>query len=171
MSAIEGQVIANKTVVTIQIIRNEECFQLFWENVSKMAERKDISGPVLPRKRKRPRRYEESEAPHEYDETPFSMYKRIYYEALDLLISSITSRFDQPGYRAHCCLQNLILKVVNKDDCTASMEEVLDKYKDDLKIQLQILASTIPAGINNIVENLTYLQCRDSVNFLARFFS
>ena len=49
---------------------------------------------------------EDGEAPNEYDETPVSMYTRIYYEALDLFITSITTRFDQPGYHGYYCLQN-----------------------------------------------------------------
>ena len=71
----------------------------------------------------------------------------MYYEALDLLITSITTRFDQPGDRAYCCLQNLLLEAVNKKDYSVSMKEVMEKYKNDineenLKTQLQILAST-----------------------------
>ncbi len=91
------------------------------------------------------------------------MYRRIYYEAIDLLITSITTRFDQPGYRAYCCLQNLLLEAVNKKDYSVSMKEVIKKYKNDineenLKTHLQILASTVPATINSIVEIITYLR-------------
>ncbi len=75
ISASEGQLIAKKTVITIQSIRTDECFQLFWDKVLKMTEGKGINGPVLPRKRKRPKRYEDGEATNEYDETPFLMYR------------------------------------------------------------------------------------------------
>ncbi len=90
-----------KTVITIQSIRTDECFQLFWDKVLKMTEGKGINDPVLPRKRKHPKRYEDCEAANEY-ETPFLMYRRIYYEALDWLTTSISTRFDQPGYRLSC---------------------------------------------------------------------
>jgi len=127
-----------------------------------MSEGKDIDDPVLFRKRKHLKQYEDGEAPNEYDETPVSMYKRIYYEALDFLITSITTWFNQPGYHAYCCLQNLLLAVVNKDDYSVSLEEVLERYQNDISVQnletqLQILACTVPAEINSIAEILSYL--------------
>ena len=163
LSASEGQAIASKTVITLQSIRSDESFKNFWGKVKALTSKNDICDPVLPRRRKRPRRYEEGEAPHEFDETPEGMYRRVYFEALDLLVQSINARFDQPGYQVYCCLQNLLLKVVNKSDYSNEFKDVVEIYGDDfdsqtLKVQLQILASTVPAEIKTIVDILLYIK-------------
>ena len=43
-------------------------------------------------------------------------FRRIYYEALDLLITCIKSRFDQPGYRIYRNLQELLLSAFNNQN-------------------------------------------------------
>ena len=50
-SAAEAQVIAGKTVVTLQSIRNDESFNNFWEKVNSLASKNDNDDPILPRKR------------------------------------------------------------------------------------------------------------------------
>ena len=55
-----------------------------------MASDLDVNDPVLPRRRKVPRRFE-GDAPPEYPPTPKDMYRRVYYEALDLLVQTIQS--------------------------------------------------------------------------------
>ena len=47
---------------------------------------------------------------------PQDYYRRIYYEALDLIIESITDRFDQPGYGLYSNLEQLLLKAVRHED-------------------------------------------------------
>ena len=54
--------------------------------------------PSLPRQRKRHICYEDKNAAAGFISMPEDHYRRIYYEALDLIIKSITDRFDQPGY-------------------------------------------------------------------------
>ncbi len=163
ISASEGQVIAKMTVSTLQSIRTDECFAAFWEKVKAMAAKNDIGEPRLPRRRKRPRRFEEGEAQPEYDESPENMYRRLYFEALDLLIQSINTRFDQPGYQVYCSLQNLLINTVNKRDYSKNLEDVIKIYGDDfdlhnLKAQLQILSSTVPAEIKTIFEILHFIK-------------
>ena len=55
-SAAEGQKIAGLVVKTLEAIRSEDSFNLFWSKVLKSAESFDLE-PKLPRQRKRPRRY------------------------------------------------------------------------------------------------------------------
>ncbi len=148
-SAAEVQVIAEKTVITVQTIRNDECFEKFWKKVNVLPSKYDINDPVLPRRRKHPSRFEEGQAPHTFADTPKDMFRKFYYEAFDLLIQSINNRFDQPGYRAYCCLQNILMKTVNKQEFSSELREVILIYGDDfneqsLEDQLQILGSTVP---------------------------
>ena len=112
LSAAEGQLIMEQTKWTLMSIRNDDSFKLsslrilirvrfvcsmvscasaadeffsdlFWERVNSMASDLDISDPVFPW-RKVPRRYVEGHAPLEYPSTPKDMYRRVYFEALDL---------------------------------------------------------------------------------------
>ena len=162
-SAVDAQFVAEKTIITLQSIRNEESFNSFWDKVVVLATNNDIGDPVLPRKRKHPCRFEQGEGSHTYDATPKDMYRRIYFEAFDLLIQCIKTRFNQPGYPAYCCLQNLLMKAVSKKDYSSELSEVLHIYGDDfneqaLQIQLHILASTVPDDISNVIEVLSYLK-------------
>ena len=54
MSAAAGQRIAQMTVQTLQSIRNDETFHLFWEKVSLLANSLEVDEPQLPCHRKRP---------------------------------------------------------------------------------------------------------------------
>lgn len=36
-------------------------------------------------------------------------YCQIYFEALDLIVCGIQNRFDQPGYRVYCKLEDLLV--------------------------------------------------------------
>lgn len=51
-----GQKIAEMTVRTLQCMRADANFEVFWGKVTGLAEEHDIDDPVLPRQRKRPRR-------------------------------------------------------------------------------------------------------------------
>ena len=80
-------------------MRSEECFDLFWEKVTRIAEELDVNDPVLPCKRMVPERFEEGSAPAEFHSTPKDLYREVYYEALHLLLQAIGDQFDQPGYK------------------------------------------------------------------------
>ena len=100
-SAEEGQQVAQMTVDTITSLRNEDAFDLMWEKVSRKARSLNVSDPQLHRKRKMPRRLSEGSCKGDFHETPKEHCRQRYYEALDLIINCIQSRFDQPGYRIY----------------------------------------------------------------------
>ena len=58
LSSIEGHDIAMLTVKTLEGLRNENDFELFWQKIEKMRVQFDIDEPLLPRKRKVPQRFE-----------------------------------------------------------------------------------------------------------------
>ncbi len=163
ISACEGQQTAEKTRKTLMGIRNDKDFDLFWEKVNRMTSDVEVSEPVLPRKRKVPRRYEDGSAPPTYDTSPKNMYRRVYFEAIDLLVQTIHDRFDQAGYAMYSCMEALLLKSINKEDYTEELKKILEVYKDDvngsnLETQLKIFCTTAPDGINSIYDILSYLQ-------------
>ena len=98
MSASEAQVIAKQTIRTLEKMRADEQFTLFFEYVNKVRENTHTDEPTLPRKRKMPSRFEEGQDDVYHSPTVEERYRRIYFEVLDLAVSSIKERFDQPGY-------------------------------------------------------------------------
>ena len=82
MSASEGQEVAKMASSTLQSIRSDEEFMLFWSVVSKKASELDIDESRLSWQRKRPRRFDPGCSIGDFPST----VKRIYFEALDLVI-------------------------------------------------------------------------------------
>ena len=95
LSASEGQHVAQMTVRTLQTLRNEANFDLFWANVEIDRKQFDIGEPQLSRKRRLPRRLDDGTAIPEFISDCKQYYRQQYYEALGLIISCIKDRFDQ----------------------------------------------------------------------------
>ena len=66
LSAAEGQHIATMTIATLQSLRSDTDFDIFWTKVEGIRESLDVDEPTLPRKRKVPKRYDDgaSEGDH-----------------------------------------------------------------------------------------------------------
>ena len=69
----------------------------------------DIDDPTLPR-RKAPARYEVGTGDGHHPETPKALYRQHYFECLDLIVTFIRDRFNQPGYQT---LKNLEICFLN----------------------------------------------------------
>ena len=54
------------TVTTLQSIRNDECYGLFWQKMERARQPLDVEAPKLPRKRRAPRRYDDGIAEPEF---------------------------------------------------------------------------------------------------------
>ncbi len=57
------------TVVTLESIRCDEHFCLFWDLLKKRAAELDIDDPKLPRRRKQPKRYDENSSTSSFPST------------------------------------------------------------------------------------------------------
>lgn len=55
LSSVEGHGIAMLTVKTLEGLRTDENFELFWQKVGRARERLEVEEPQLPRRRKVPR--------------------------------------------------------------------------------------------------------------------
>jgi len=100
----------------------------------------------LPRRRKAPKRLEVGCGEPSHPQSPKDLYRRFYFEALDLVISAINSRFDQPGYQTYKNLQELLLQAAHGQDYHKEFEYVVDFYGSDfessqLDTQLQNLST------------------------------
>ena len=138
-SAAEAQLIANFT--TIQKIREDMQYDLFWEKLLKLVDVMDISPPQLPRRIKRPARPEDGYGSGHYPASPKDCYRQLYYEARDNTVNCLIQRFDQPGYKIYSNLEQLLIKAGKQQKFEEEFQVVADFYKNDfardvLKAQL-----------------------------------
>ena len=171
ISAAEGQATASKTVKTIESLRTDEMYRLFWGKVCQTASEFEIGDPSLPRRRKRPARYEEGLSSPHFSETPQSHYRQLYYECIDSIVNCIRKRFDQPGYKTYQQMEQLLLKAVHGENYSSELAAVIEVYKDDLdatrlEIQLDTLRSSlvedgISMDIHDILKYMKSLSASD----------
>ena len=135
MSAAEGQKIAVMTIRTLQSIRSEGNIQLFGKKVTKMASDLEVSDPVLPRQRKRPKRYEDGGEGY-FPENVEDFYRPIFFEAVDLVIGGIRAHFDQPGYKLYSKLEEVLVKAAIKENFDEELKFVIEFYKEDFDLRL-----------------------------------
>lgn len=166
ISAAEGQHVAALSVQTLKSLRTDDFCELFWSTVLRKADAFDVEEPRLPRRRKRPQRYETGDASPHFPATVEDHYRQIYNEVLDLAISTITSRFDQPGYALYRRSEDLLIKSVRGEDASSELDAVVTFYGDDfdryrLESQLQTLAAQFQENPDR-----SKLLLRDIVNYL-----
>ena len=138
MSSISGQHNTKLTTDALKSIRNEEAFKAFFQTVLKKKESLVyISEPRLPRKSRAPERYEVGEAEPWYPQTA-DLYRPLYYEALDLIISAITERFDQPSFKAYVKLEALLFKSCKSEDISHELAYVKELYHEDITLEFLV---------------------------------
>ena len=87
LTAAEAHTIANLTCQTIERIRTDACFDLFWEKTLSLQSSLGIDEPELPRRRKRLRRYDPGLSEGDFQESQY--FKVQYYEVIVNLIALI----------------------------------------------------------------------------------
>lgn len=143
MTAAESKSVAMKTAKTLSSLRTDENFDLFWGKVNKIAELECVDNPALPRQRKMPARYETGNAQAEYHSSVQSYFRHIYFEAIDLTVSSIKGRYDNKDFNLHLQVEQLLLKCVTKSEYESEFVTVTEFYGDDLNqndLQYQLTA-------------------------------
>ena len=84
ISAAEGQQTADMVVQTLQKLRQDREYDLFWVKVDKMAESLKVEKAQLPRKRKLPKRYDDGLTEGEFHDDPKLYYRQHYFEGHQL---------------------------------------------------------------------------------------
>ena len=110
MSATSGQHNVNLTKDAFKKIRNDDCFATFYQTVLRKKKQLHVSitEPALPRNKRAPGRFEVGTATPLFPVTPEQVYRRIYFEALDLIVSSTEERFDQTSFKAYSNMESLL---------------------------------------------------------------
>jgi len=145
LASTQAYEIAMLTVKTLQSIRTEVNFDLFWEKVELERKQLGVGDPCLPRKRTRPRRLETGSSEGEFHTVPKDLFRQTYYESFDLAINCITDRFNQPGYRTYGQIKQLFLKACAAldDNYEEELKFVTEFYDDlhaaNLEAQLKVL--------------------------------
>ena len=131
-------------------MRSAEHFDLFWKTLIKKVEHLNVGEPVLPRKRKAPRRIEIGEGTGDFHTTVVDHYRVIYFEAMDLVIQCIDDRFDQPGYKMYSGLETLLFKGCKQMDYQDELHLVKSLYDKDINYQnLEIQFQTISPSVKD----------------------
>ena len=84
---------------------------------------------VLPRRRKIAR-YNDREDQHHHKGVEL-LYRQLYYDAYDYVISDIRNSFDQLDFKVYSRMQNLLLKAGNDQKYLEKYKIICEIYKDD----------------------------------------
>ena len=100
----------------------------------------------------------------EFPESVEDLYRRMYFEALDLVVCGIKGRFDQSGYKVYSNLEGMLVKAVRNDNYDEELQYIVDFYKgdfnhDQLSMQLGVLSSNISSDSAQDLKSISkYLQ-------------
>ena len=109
---------------TLQSIRTEESYDLFWKKVLHFCECNNVQEAQMPRPRKLPARYDDGLCRGHIPASPKEHYGQLYFEAIDNAIGCLTSRFDQAGYKVYHNLEELLIKASLKENIELQFEFV-----------------------------------------------
>ena len=127
-----------------------------------------VGDPVLSCRRKTPKRFETKVGEGDFPEDVDTRYRQIFYEALDLITFAIESRFQQPGYKVYCHLEDVLVKAANKDNYEEDLTSSLSGfYKKDFNQEQLKMRWPVTFQMNNL--SMTFSQfCSILGNFLTR---
>ena len=137
LSSVEAHEVVMKT---LEKICTDEDFELFWKNVGI---KKNVNIDEL-RKRKAPKRFETGSAPSEFPASVEDYYRQIFFEALDLALTSIKNRFDHKGYQTFSQLEQLLFKACtgeNFETAELCLQLFLEDFNKDELEALRISCS------------------------------
>ena len=169
--AAEGQNVASLTVKTLERIRTDKAFALFWKKAELVRSQHNLSEPEQPRRRKTLRRYKVGESLRDFHDTPESYCKQQYLEALDLIVKE---RFSQPEYTTYIKMQDLVMKAAKSEEYHNELLFVTNFYGVDLdKVHLEMQLSMVGPFCNeltnpsfkDVLEKFTCLSSAEQSHF------
>ena len=128
MSALGGKRVACLTKDVLQKMRNDTSFRSFYHVVLlKGKSYPSMSGTMLPRRTRAPRRIEIGTCTGEptYPVTAQDYYRRINFEAIDLMMNAIDQRFDQPSFDTYAKMESLLIKTLNSQDKSEELKFIM----------------------------------------------
>ena len=129
--AVEGQIVDELSVRTLQSMHDDNSFDLFWAAVLSKSQHLQIAPPQLLRHRKVPAKLEIGSSASKQVDCVKDFIRRHYFEAVDLVFNCIRACFDQPGYQIYKNVESLLLNAANGENFDEEFQKVADFYKDD----------------------------------------
>ena len=63
-------------------------------------------------------------------------WRRIYFEAIDLMMNAIDQRFEQPSFDTYAKMESLLIKSLNSQDKSEELNFMEKLYNDDVNISM-----------------------------------
>lgn len=133
-------------------LRTDEEFDRFYTRAKNFAKEKGVELPVLPRKRRMPQRYSSGSEPFD-PSCAKQHYRKIYFEACDLLLGELQNRFESKHIPAVVSMEKAIIKAANNEDFECEVKKLEEScFSKDinfsaLNVQLQLLPSVIKKAL------------------------
>ena len=141
LSAVSSQNMASLTLKTLQNMRTQEDFELFFNLVTKQAQKLPVDEPHLKRKRKVPKysilqyldgQETTNEAHHLV--TVEDEFRQHYFDALDHMTNTIKERFDQPSFKAYVNLEELLVKGAINQTLEVGIDQIKLRYSNEVDV-------------------------------------
>ena len=167
LSTADAQHIASLTVSTLSSIRTDESFKAFHDLVEHLRTLDGVDTPSLPRKRKVSKRIDKNGDTGYFSQSVEEFYHLQYFEAIDLVVTSIKDRFDQPGYSMYHNLEEVLVKGVARDDISKQLHDKSKLYTeiDISKREVHLSNASSHFKTNNITVSLD--QCLQYLTSLS----
>jgi len=96
-----------------------------------------MTEPMLPRRTRAPRRIENGTGEPTYPATAQNFYRRIYFEAIDLMVNAIEQRFVQPSFDTwDARMEFYLVKALNSQDNSTELQIMEKFYGGDVDIEM-----------------------------------
>ena len=114
-------------------LRSDEEYTKFYRKVLEAS--KDLTEePVLPRKRKIPRRLNDGADPHHH-ESPEDLHRQHYFQAIDEMVNELTRRFDQQDIKIVAEIEKLLLFAACGGQEVVVPDTVQEMYRSDISME------------------------------------
>ena len=109
--------------------RTDDYFNILFK--SAVADSENITDkPVLPRQKRVPKRIDDGSSGHSFT-CPEDYHRSQYFEAVDIILNELDSRFDQRDLAVLKEIENLLINSINMN-ITLPSTELKELYKDDI---------------------------------------
>ena len=143
---------AKLTESYLRRLRSDEEYTKFYRKVLETS--KDLTDePVLPRKRKIPRRINDGADPHQH-ETTEDLHRQHYFQALDEVVNELTRRFDQRDIKVVAEIEKLLLSAARGDQEIVVPDAVQETYRSDISMEPLIMQLKL---IPNLIQRHKHL--------------
>ena len=120
-----------------------------------------IKEPTLKKKRKAPKYsmlnyvdgyHSRSDAHHPTN--PRDHYREKFYQAVDVMVSSVNDRFDQPSFKVFEKLESLMIKALNGQDTSSEVKFVKETFGTDIDVDdLVVELSTFNVLLKDLLKD------------------